>query len=120
MPPMGVGGIGSDPAYKEITKLEIEVELQRKAAVERTVLAGSGPWITYGGSSVKRLRRVADFAVFKRNQWRITNKVRQLAAKVIRHRFHIDCSIIGSYRVGPAGASKFYRGATHRNDLAKR
>ena len=117
---MGMGGIGSDPAYKEITKLEIEVELQRKAAVERTVLAGSGPWITYGGSSVKRLRRVADFAVFKRNQWRIPNKIRHLAAQVIRHRFHVDCSVIACYGVGPACANKFYRGTAHRNDLSKR
>ena len=65
-------------------------ELESKVAIESAVLTGPLPGITNITAFVERLGGIADFAIFERHEWRIPNKLRHLATKVVGHCLDID------------------------------
>src|ERR1043166_7846536 len=95
------------------------VVLQREAAVERTVLAGTGPRTRDYFARVARFYRVADFAVLEADEWLVPDEVRHLAAKIVGHCFDVDGCIVRRDVVSAARVVKSDRRRADGHNVAE-
>src|ERR1043166_4050431 len=95
------------------------VVLQREAAVERAVLAGTEPRTRDYFARVARFYRVADFAVLEADEWLVPDEVRHLAAKIVGHCFDVDGCIVRRDVVSAARVVKSDRRRADGHNVAE-